>query len=56
MISHIVLINATEKQNLAFCLRWNGRGIALARQLAFERLEYLGCGNCVRGVVAKGGR
>ncbi|MCB1960694.1 MAG: response regulator [Rhodocyclaceae bacterium] len=34
----------------------NGRGIALARQLAFERLEYLGCGNCVRGVVAKGGR
>ncbi|MCB1938391.1 MAG: response regulator [Rhodocyclaceae bacterium] len=31
----------------------NGRGIALARQLAFHSLEYLGCGNCVRGAVLK---
>ena len=23
----------------------NGRGIALARQIAFARVEYLGCGN-----------
>ena len=25
----------------------NGRGIAMARQLSFSRLEYRGCGNCV---------
>lgn len=30
----------------------NGRGIALARRLAFPDLEYLGCGNQVRVVVA----
>ncbi|MCZ4304353.1 ATP-binding protein [Zoogloeaceae bacterium G21618-S1] len=31
----------------------NGRGIALARQLAFDDLEYLGNGNCVRATVRK---
>ncbi len=31
----------------------NGRGIALARQLAFDELEYLGNGNCARATVRK---
>lgn len=31
----------------------NGRGIALARQLAFSSLEYKGAGNCVEAVVAR---
>ncbi|TVO51981.1 MULTISPECIES: ATP-binding response regulator [Denitromonas] len=31
----------------------NGRGIALARQLAFDELEYQGNGNCVRATVRK---
>ena len=31
----------------------NGRGIALARQLAFHQLEYLGKGNCVRATVKR---
>ncbi|MBT0960918.1 response regulator [Denitromonas iodatirespirans] len=31
----------------------NGRGIALARQLAFDTLEYQGCGNSVRATVRK---
>lgn len=31
----------------------NGRGIALARQLAFHALEYLGNGNCVRATVRR---
>ena len=31
----------------------NGRGIALARQLAFHQLEYLGNGNCVRATVRR---
>ncbi|KAA3653431.1 MAG: response regulator [Proteobacteria bacterium] len=31
----------------------NGRGIALARQLAFDELEYLGNGSCVRATVRK---
>ena len=31
----------------------NGRGIALARQLAFDTLEYLGKGNRVKAVVAR---
>jgi CheY-like chemotaxis protein len=30
----------------------NGRGIALARQLSFPDMEYIGCGNAVRLVVA----
>lgn len=33
----------------------NGRGIALARQLAFDELEYLGNGSCVRATVRKRG-
>ncbi|WP_323002494.1 response regulator [Denitromonas sp.] len=33
----------------------NGRGIALARQLAFDDLEYLGNGSCVRATVRKRG-
>lgn len=31
----------------------NGRGIALARQLAFDALEYQGSGNCVQATVHK---
>ncbi|ACT59844.1 ATP-binding SpoIIE family protein phosphatase [Hirschia baltica] len=30
---------------------YRGRGIALARQLAFPEIEYLGCGNIVRAVI-----
>lgn len=30
----------------------NGRGIALARQIGFSRIEYLGCGNVVIAAVA----
>lgn len=30
----------------------NGRGIQIARELSFDSVEYLGCGNCVRASVA----
>ncbi|QID19015.1 response regulator [Nitrogeniibacter mangrovi] len=34
----------------------NGRGIALARQLAFSELEFQGKGNCVKAVVSRPSR
>jgi len=34
----------------------HGRGIAMARVLSFETLEYLGCGNEVRVTVARAGK
>ncbi|WP_025898834.1 ATP-binding protein [Sneathiella glossodoripedis] len=30
---------------------FHGRGIKLAKQLCFDKLEYLGCGNQVRGII-----